>query len=294
MKQYLDLLEEVLNFGVEKPDRTGTGTLSVFGPQVTYDLNDGFPLVTTKKVFTKGIIEELLWFLSGDNKVKTLKDKGVHIWDSWELKDGTIGAGYPVQWRRVPRIVSDDLRSDCRIMLGKLPNGREFSYFKGSGYYIEWIDQVSDLIKGIKEDPHGRRHIVTAWNPSEIEDMALPPCHTFWQLYVRGEYIDLKLYQRSADLFIGVPFNIASYSLLLMMIAQVTGYKPGKFIHTFGDAHIYKNHIDQVKEQLTREPKKLPTVELNKDINNIFDFKYEDITIRDYEPWPAIKAPVAV
>lgn len=291
MKQYLDLLKEVLKSGVEKPDRTGTGTISIFGPQVVYNLEDGFPLVTTKKVFTRGIIEELLWFLAGDNKVSTLKDKEVHIWDAWEKEDGTIGTGYSLQWRKVPRFRVDSRKEE---VLGRMANGRDFSILTKSPILIEWVDQVKELVDGIKKDPHGRRHIVSAWNPAELEDMALPPCHTFWQIYVRGEHLDLKLYQRSADLFLGVPFNIASYSLLLMMIAQVTGYKPGKFIHTFGDTHIYKNHLDQVKEQLSREPRELPTVKLNLSVKDLFDFKYEDITIENYNPWPTIKAPVAI
>lgn len=293
MKQYLELVKKVLDEGVVKSDRTGTGTVSIFGPQVEYDLTEGFPLLTTKKVFTRGAIEELLWFLRGDNVVDHLKEKNVHIWDSWINDDGTIGPGYGVQWRDVPRIKVDGLRNkDLREFDENL--GRYISRFDDSSVTVEWVDQISDLIEGIKKDPQGRRHIVSAWSPAENEDMALVPCHAFWQVYVRGEYLDLKLYQRSADLFIGVPFNIASYSLLLMMIAQVTGYKPGKFIHSMGDCHIYNNLIDAAKLQLTRDPRALPTVSLNPNIENIFDFKCEDIKVENYDPHPAIKVKVSV
>jgi thymidylate synthase len=266
-QKYLDLMHEVYTEGEWRADRTGTGVSSLFGKQVVYDLADGFPLLTTKKIHWKSVVHELLWFLRGSTNIKYLQDNGVHIWDSWCDKDGDLGPVYGWQWR----------------------------YWNYKGNPDDYCDQIQILIDGIKKDPFSRRHIVTAWNPSDIPNMALPPCHSFWQVYVHqnGE-IDLQLYQRSADIFLGVPFNIASYSLLLMMIAQVTGYRAGRFIHTMGDVHLYRNHVDAyfVQKDLTIFPP--PIVTLNPEIKNIFDFKFEDITLDNYNSWPAIKAPVAV
>ena len=264
MKQYLELLQDILDNGTDKSDRTGTGTRSVFGRQLRFDLTKGFPLVTTKKVFLKGIIHELLWFIAGDTNIKYLTDHGVHIWDEWADENGDLGPVYGHQWRSWPA-----------------PDGKT-------------IDQLTQVVEQIRRNPDSRRLIVSAWNPAEVDDMALPPCHTLFQFYVADGRLSCQLYQRSADMFLGVPFNIASYALLTIMTAQATGLKPGDFVHTFGDAHIYKNHFDQVKEQLSREPKPLPVMKINPDVKDIFAFRYEDFTLEGYDPWPAIKAPVAV
>ena len=264
MKQYLDLLRHIRENGVMKEDRTGTGTQSVFGYQMRFNLADGFPLLTTKKVHLKSIIYELLWFISGDTNIKYLKDHGVTIWDEWADADGNLGPVYGHQWRSWPA-----------------PDGRT-------------IDQLSQVIDTIKRNPDSRRMLVTAWNPGEVDNMALPPCHCLFQFYVADGKLSCQLYQRSADVFLGVPFNIASYALLTMMIAQECGLQPGEFVHTTGDTHIYKNHFDQVALQLSREPRKLPVMKLNPDVKSVFDFKYEDFTLEGYDPWPAIKAPVAV
>jgi thymidylate synthase len=264
MQQYLDLLRHIRANGVLKQDRTGTGTQSVFGYQMRFNLQEGFPLLTTKKVHLKSIIYELLWFLAGDTNIKYLKDHGVSIWDEWANENGDLGPVYGHQWRSWPT-----------------PEGGT-------------IDQISMVIDTIKRNPDSRRLLVTAWNPADVEKMALPPCHCLFQFYVAGGKLSCQLYQRSADVFLGVPFNIASYALLTMMIAQVTGLEPGEFVHTLGDAHIYKNHFDQVALQLTREPRPLPTMRLNPDVKSIFDFRYEDFVLEGYDPWPAIKAPVAV
>ena len=264
MKQYLDLLRHIRAHGVMKEDRTGTGTQSVFGYQMRFDLSEGFPLLTTKKVHLKSIIYELLWFLAGDTNVKYLQDHGVTIWDEWADADGNLGPVYGHQWRSWPA-----------------PDGRT-------------IDQISMVIDTIKRNPDSRRMLVTAWNPAEVDQMALPPCHCLFQFYVADGKLSCQLYQRSADVFLGVPFNIASYALLTMMIAQVCGLQPGEFVHTTGDTHIYRNHFEQVATQLSREPRPLPRMRLNPDVKSLFDFKYEDFTLEGYDPWPAIKAPVAV
>lgn len=263
MKQYLDLLDHVVKKGVEKADRTGTGTLSVFGYQMRFDLSDGFPLVTTKKLHLKSIIYELLWFLQGDTNVKYLQDNGVRIWNDWADEDGNLGPVYGCQWRSWPS-----------------PKGN--------------IDQISNVLESIQNNPDSRRHIVSAWNVGELNNMALPPCHILFQFYVANGRLSCQLYQRSADIFLGVPFNIASYSLLLLMMAQVLGLEAGEFVHTFGDAHIYLNHLEQVEEQLKRLPKKLPEMILNPDVKNIFDFKFEDFTLVDYKAHPHIKGNIAV
>ena len=264
MNQYLTLLEHVKQNGQKKEDRTGTGTMSVFGYQMRFNLNEGFPLLTTKKVHLKSVIYELLWFLSGDTNIKFLKDNGVSIWDEWADENGNLGPVYGHQWRSWPT-----------------SEGRE-------------IDQISNLINQIKKTPDSRRLIVSAWNVGEINKMKLPPCHCFFQFYVADGRLSCQLYQRSADIFLGVPFNIASYALLTQMIAHVCGLERGEFIHTLGDAHIYTNHIDQVNEQLSRKPKKLPQIKINPTVKNIFDFKYEDFSLEGYDPYPLIKAPVAV
>ena len=264
MNQYLTLLEHVKQNGQKKEDRTGTGTMSVFGYQMRFNLNEGFPLLTTKKVHLKSVIYELLWFLSGDTNIKFLKDNGVSIWDEWADENGDLGPVYGHQWRSWPT-----------------SEGRE-------------IDQISNLINQIKKTPDSRRLIVSAWNVGEINKMKLPPCHCFFQFYVADGRLSCQLYQRSADIFLGVPFNIASYALLTQMIAHVCGLECGEFIHTLGDAHIYTNHIDQVNEQLRRKPKKLPQIKINPSVKNIFDFKYEDFSLEGYDPYPLIKAPVAV
>ena len=264
MKQYLDLLREIRDNGVTKTDRTGVGTKSIFGHQMRFNLQDGFPLLTTKKVFLKGIIYELLWFLKGDTNIKFLTDHNVHIWDEWADENGDLGYVYGKQWR---------------------------SWETTDGRVIDQISQVVDLIK---YHPNSRRILVTAWNPAEIDKMALPPCHCLFQFYVADGKLSCQLYQRSADTFLGVPFNIASYALLTMMLAQVCGLEPGEFIHTTGDTHIYLNHLEQVNEQLSREPRPLPKMIINPDVKSIFDFKYEDFKLEGYDPYPAIKAPVAV
>ena len=264
MKQYLELLDKIKTEGVIKEDRTGTGTKSIFGVQMRFDLNEGFPMLTTKKLHLRSIIHELLWFLKGDTNIKYLKDNKVSIWDEWADENGDLGHVYGYQWRSWPT-----------------PNGGH-------------IDQISQVIKAIVENPDSRRHIVSAWNVAEIDNMALPPCHALFQFYVADGKLSCQLYQRSADVFLGVPFNIASYALLTMMVAQVTNFELGDFVHTLGDAHLYLNHMDQVEEQLLRTPKALPTMSINKDIKSIFDFKYEDFCIKDYNPDPAIKAPIAI
>ena len=264
MKQYLDLLDRILTEGVKKEDRTGTGTISVFGNQMRFNLEDGFPLLTTKKLHLKSIIYELLWFLRGDTNIKYLKDHGVSIWDEWADENGELGPVYGHQWRSWP----DE-------------NGGT-------------IDQIQNVVNQIKNNPDSRRMIVSAWNVAEVERMALPPCHTMFQFYVANCRLSLQLYQRSADTFLGVPFNIASYALLLQMMAQVTGLKAGDFIHTTGDTHLYLNHIEQAKLQLTRAPRPLPRMVINPDVKDIFDFKYEDFQLEGYDPWPHIKAAVSV
>lgn len=264
MKQYLDLLQRIMDEGVVKTDRTGVGTKSVFGHQMRFDLSEGFPLLTTKKVHLKSIIYELLWFISGDTNVRYLQEHGVSIWDEWADADGELGPVYGKQWR------SWEAR-DGRV-----------------------VDQLAQVVDMIKNHPDSRRMLVCAWNPGEVDKMALPPCHCLFQFYVAEGRLSCQLYQRSADTFLGVPFNIASYALLTMMIAQVCGLQPGEFIHTTGDTHIYLNHFEQVKEQLSRSPRPLPRMLLNPEVKSIFDFKYEDFTLEGYDPYPAIKAPVAV
>ncbi|WP_345947520.1 thymidylate synthase [Mucilaginibacter sp. PAMB04274] len=273
MKQYLDLMRHVLENGAQKHDRTGTGTISVFGYQMRFNLKDGFPLVTTKKLHLKSIIHELIWFLSGDTNIKYLKENGVRIWDEWADAEGNLGPVYGYQWRSWPT-----------------PDGRH-------------IDQISQVVKTLKTNPDSRRIMVSAWNVADVDHMALPPCHSLFQFYVepadtkKGEIrgkLSCQLYQRSADIFLGVPFNIASYALLTMMVAQVCDLDYGDFIHTFGDAHIYNNHLEQVNLQLSREPRPLPTMHINPDVKDIFDFKFEDFTLENYNPWPHIKGAVAV
>ena len=264
MKQYLDLMQKVLNEGQKKSDRTGTGTLSIFGHQMEFNLSDGFPLVTTKKVHLKSIVHELIWFLQGSTNISYLKENGVSIWDEWADEKGDLGPVYGAQWR-------------------SWPDGNNGT-----------IDQIQNLIQGIKTNPNSRRHIVSAWNPALVDEMALPPCHSLFQFYVANEELSCQLYQRSADIFLGVPFNIASYALLTHMVAHVCNLKAGKFVHTFGDAHLYLNHLDQAKLQLSRDTKILPQLKLNSEIKNIFDFKFEDIEITNYESHPSISAPIAV
>ncbi|MBP7809115.1 MAG: thymidylate synthase [Bacteroidia bacterium] len=264
MKQYHDLMNHVLAHGVKKEDRTGTGTISVFGYQMRMDLADGFPLLTTKKVHTKSIIHELLWFLKGDTNIKYLKDNGVSIWDEWADENGNLGPVYGHQWRSWPTS-------------------------KG-----ETIDQITKVVEMIKKTPDSRRLIVSAWNVADIDNMKLPPCHAFFQFYVANGKLSCQLYQRSADIFLGVPFNIASYALLTMMVAQICGLKPGEFVHTLGDAHLYTNHLEQAKLQLSRDIRPLPTLKINPDVKSVFDFKFEDFTIENYNPHPHIKAAVAV
>jgi thymidylate synthase len=264
MQQYLDLLRHILDKGVKKTDRTGTGTISIFGYQMRFDLQEGFPLLTTKKLHTRSIIHELLWFLQGDTNIRYLKENGVSIWDEWADEKGNLGPVYGYQWRSWPS-----------------PDGRH-------------IDQITQLIQQLRKNPDSRRLIVSAWNVADVDRMALPPCHALFQFYVAGGRLSCQLYQRSADVFLGVPFNIASYALLTMMVAQVTGLKPGEFIHTFGDAHIYLNHLEQVNLQLGRTPKKLPKMLINPEVSDIFSFRFEDFSLQDYDPDPHIKAPVAV
>jgi thymidylate synthase len=264
MKQYLELLDHVLKNGIRKSDRTGTGTISVFGYQMRFDLNEGFPLMTTKKLHLKSILHEILWFISGDTNIKYLTDNGVKIWNEWADKDGNLGPVYGYQWRSWPTA-----------------DGRK-------------IDQLTNVINSIKTSPDSRRHIVSSWNAGEIDKMALPPCHILFQFYVADGKLSCHLYQRSCDIFLGIPFNIASYSLLTLMVAQATSLKPGEFIHTLGDAHIYLNHIDQVKLQLTREPYKLPKMTINPDVTDITKFRYEDFTLSDYVAHPNIKGEISV
>jgi thymidylate synthase len=264
MRQYLDLMERILREGVEKHDRTGTGTLSVFGHQMRFDLSDGFPLLTTKKLHLKSIVHELLWFLKGETNIKYLNDNGVRIWDEWADERGELGPVYGSQWRSWP------------------------TQHGGT------IDQIANAVEMIRKNPDSRRLIVTAWNPAEVDKMALPPCHCLFQFYVAQGRLSCQLYQRSADTVLGVPFNIASYALLTMMVAQVTDLKPGDFVHTLGDAHLYKNHLEQTHLQLSRAPKTLPMMKLNPDVKDLFAFRYEDFTLEGYEPHPHIKAAVAV
>jgi thymidylate synthase len=264
MEQYHELMRKILNEGVDKSDRTGTGTRSIFGYQMRFDLSEGFPCVTTKKLHLRSIIHELLWFLKGETNIKYLKDNGVSIWDEWADEDGNLGPVYGYQWRNWPT-----------------PDGKH-------------IDQISQLIEQIKQKPDSRRHLVSAWNVADVQNMALPPCHTFFQFYVADGKLSCQLYQRSADVFLGVPFNIASYALLTMMVAQVCDLEVGDFVHTFGDAHLYSNHFEQTKLQLSREHRPLPTMKINPEVKNIFDFKFEDFELVNYDPHPGIKAPVAV
>ena len=264
MRQYLDLMRHVLDHGVRKSDRTGTGTLSVFGYQMRFDLAEGFPLVTTKKIHLKSVIHELLWFLAGDTNIAYLKQHGVRIWDEWADEKGDLGPVYGAEWRTWPT-----------------PDG-------GS------IDQIKTVVDAIERNPDSRRLIVTAWNPADVDRQALPPCHTLFQFYVVDGKLSCQMYQRSGDVFLGVPFNIASYALLTMMMAQVTGLKPGDFVHTFGDVHLYVNHLDQAREQLARTPRALPRMKLNPEVTSIFDFTYEDFVLEGYDPHPHIKAAVAV
>lgn len=264
MKQYLTLLQHVLDNGAEKNDRTGTGTLSIFGYQMRFDLGEGFPLMTTKKLHLKSIIYELLWFLKGDTNIRYLNDNQVNIWNEWADQEGNLGHIYGYQWRSWP------------------------------GYDGKSIDQIRQIIRSIKESPDSRRHLVSAWNVADLENMALPPCHVLFQFYVARGRLSCQLYQRSADIFIGVPFNIASYSLLLLMVAQVTGLKPGEFVHTFGDAHIYKNHLEQVRLQLAREPRDLPVMRLNPAVKDIDGFDYPDFTLENYDPHPHIRGAISV
>lgn len=264
MRQYLDLLQHILASGHPKGDRTGTGTISTFGYQMRFDLSQGFPLLTTKKIHLKSVIYELLWFLAGDTNVKFLQDHGVRIWNEWADPDGDLGHIYGFQWRSWP------------------------------DYNGGFIDQMAEAVRTIRENPDSRRIIVSSWNVADLGNMNLPPCHSLFQFYVSGGKLSLQLYQRSADSFLGVPFNIASYALLTMMTAQVCGLQPGEFIHTLGDVHIYSNHLDQVKTQLQREPRQLPVMKLNPEVTDLFKFRYEDFTLEGYDPWPAIKGEVSV
>jgi thymidylate synthase len=264
MKQYLNLLQHVLDKGIEKSDRTGTGTLSIFGYQMRFGLQEGYPLMTTKKLHLKSIIHELLWFLKGDTNIKYLNDNNVTIWDEWADENGDLGHIYGFQWRSWP------------------------------GYRDDSYDQIAQVIYSIRDNPESRRHIVSAWNVADLNNMALPPCHVMFQFYVMKDTLSCQLYQRSADIFLGIPFNIASYSLLLMMVAQVTGLTPGEFIHTLGDAHIYLNHIEQVKTQLSREPRQLPVMKLNPSVSAIDDFTYNDFILENYDPHPHIKGIISV
>jgi thymidylate synthase len=264
VRQYLDLMQRILEEGAVKTDRTGTGTRSVFGHQMRFDLAEGFPMVTTKKLHLKSIVHELLWFLAGDTNIRYLKENGVRIWDEWADENGDLGPVYGYQWRSWPA-----------------PDGHS-------------IDQIAGVLELIRRSPDSRRLIVSAWNPALVDEMALPPCHALFQFYVADGRLSCQLYQRSADVFLGVPFNIASYALLTMMVAQVTGYAPGEFIHTFGDAHLYLNHMDQAREQLSRAPRTLPRIEINPQIDDLFAFRFEDFSLVDYDPHPHIKAAVAV
>jgi thymidylate synthase len=264
MRPYLEIMRQILEHGTRKSDRTGTGTLSIFGAQLRFDLNAGFPLLTTKKVHLKSIVHELLWFLKGETNVRYLKENGVSIWDEWADEKGELGPVYGYQWRSWPA-----------------PDGRH-------------IDQIAQVLQQLRTNPDSRRMIVSAWNVADLDKMALMPCHAFFQFYVANHRLSCQLYQRSADIFLGVPFNIASYALLTMMVAQVCNLELGDFVHTFGDTHLYLNHLDQAREQLSREPRKLPVMRLNPAVKDLFAFRYEDFTLEDYEPHPAIRAPVAV
>ena len=288
MKQYLDMCRDILENGSKKDDRTNTGTISIFGYQSRYNLEEGFPLLTTKKVFIKGIIHELLWFIKGDTNIKYLVDNNVRIWNEWPYEIFKKSADYNGESLEefVKKIKEDDAFAKKHGDLGPV-YGKQWRNFGG-------VDQIEKLINDIKTNPTSRRLIISAWNPSEVSNMALPPCHAFMQFYVNDGKLSLQLYQRSADVFLGVPFNIASYSLFLMMVAQVTGLKPYEFIHTTGDTHIYLNHLDQINLQLSRETKKLPKMEINPEVKSIFDFKYEDFKLKDYDPHPAIRGVVAV
>ena len=264
MRQYLDLMQQILDYGVRKGDRTGTGTLSIFGPQLRFDLALGFPLVTTKRVHLKSIIHELLWFLRGDTNVAYLRENGVSIWDEWADERGDLGPVYGYQWRSWPT-----------------PDGRQ-------------IDQIAQVLQELRRNPDSRRLLVSAWNVADIPNMKLAPCHAFFQFYVAGGRLSCQLYQRSADFFLGVPFNIASYALLTLMVAQVCALQPGEFVHTFGDTHLYLNHLEQAREQLERTPRRLPLMRLNPEVRDLFAFRYEDFALEGYDPYPAIRAPVAV
>lgn len=277
MQQYHDQLKTILENGERTTDRTGTGTISYFGMQARYSMADGFPLVTTKKLHLRSIMHELLWFLAGDTNIKYLKDNGVSIWDEWADEQGDLGPVYGHQWRRFPALEKTN----------ETLNGEPL-------FIANSVDQIQNLLDMIKTSPDSRRLMVSAWNPADVPNMALPPCHTLWQVKILGGKLHLQLYQRSADMFLGVPFNIASYSMLLLMLAQVTGYEPGDFVHSIGDAHIYSNHLDQVDLQLSRTPKALPQMRLNPDVTSLFDFKYEDFEVLNYDPDPLIKAPVAI
>lgn len=311
MKQYLELLEDIKTNGTKRMNRTGTGAVGVFGRQMRFDLNDGFPAVTTKKLFLRGIIHELLWFLQGSTNIKYLVDNDVHIWDDWpfrayvESTGGVLPEPNSDEWRTQIKAFTERIKTDNTFAkkygeLGPVYGYQWRRWPAPDGSHIDQIQEAIDAIKAVKENPSdswGRRIIVSAWNPAEVHEMAkagLPPCHTLFQFYVADGTLSCQLYQRSADMFLGVPFNIASYALLTMMIAQVTGLKPGDFVHTFGDAHIYLNHLEQVEEQLSRTPKKLPTMRINPEVTSLFDFTIDDFKLEGYDPDPAIKAPIAV
>ncbi|GAB2898392.1 thymidylate synthase [Uliginosibacterium flavum] len=274
MRQYLDLMRHVLEHGHDKTDRTGTGTRSVFGWQMRFNLADGFPMLTTKKLHQKSIIHELLWFLQGSTNIRYLQENGVRIWDEWADENGDLGPVYGKQWRRWEAYVPP-----------QEPGGEPT---------VRIVDQISQLVEGLKKNPDSRRHLVCAWNPGEVDKMALPPCHALFQFYVAGGKLSCQLYQRSADIFLGVPFNIASYALLTLMLAQVCGYEPGDFVHTLGDAHLYSNHLDQARLQLTREPRALPTLKINPAVTDLFAFRFEDFSLEGYDPDPHIAAKVSV
>lgn len=288
MRQYLDMCKFILNNGSRKEDRTNTGTISYFGYQTRYNLNDGFPLLTTKKVFLKGIIYELLWFIKGDTNIKYLVDNNVKIWNEWAYENFKKEKAFNNETMDefIEKIRNSDEFAQKYGDLGPV-YGKQWRNFNG-------VDQLGKLVQSLKNNPNSRRHIISAWNPAEVDNMALPPCHSFIQFYVCNNKLSCQLYQRSADIFLGVPFNIASYSLLTMMLAQVCGYDLGDFVHTIGDAHIYINHLEQINLQLSREPRKLPIMRINSDVKSIFDFKYEDFTLEGYDPYPAIKGAVAV